>query len=258
MKTLTIVTVVYNDLNAFKVTHKSICNQSFLDIEWVVVDGGSTDGTLDYIKAHQLDITTWISEPDNGIFDAMNKGISLASGQWINFMNAGDTYRNESTLHSIFSQDNLKHYDFIYSDMFLIDKHNQPVRPIKAEKLTKYTITKGMIACHQGMFVRLKHCPLYNPDYIYQGDLHWTMDILNAISLDRILYFPYETVVYKSDGFSNQQLFKQLSAHLSLIITRYGYFRLIYTSPRLCRRYLGKWLRRLLNIETFRFWIKTE
>ena len=98
--TLTIVTVVLNDAKGLETTLNSIAEQTFQDFEHIVIDGGSIDGTVDLVRACQR-IDYWSSAPDNGIYDAMNKGLHLASGQWVNFMNAGDSYLSPSSLSSV-------------------------------------------------------------------------------------------------------------------------------------------------------------
>jgi glycosyltransferase involved in cell wall biosynthesis len=254
-KSLSIVTVVFNDLKGLKETYTSLKAQTFTNFEWIVIDGASTDGTKEYIGQNNDLISKYISEPDNGIFDAMNKGIKLATGTWITFLNAGDTYSRFSILEHIFTQ-NLSAKKFIYSDMFLLDHLGKKVRYLKAETLTKTTITKGMIACHQGMFVRLNICPNYNSKFKCQGDLNWVMDIFENLDKSEILYLNIDSVYYKSGGFSDNQLLNQLKTHINLIVSRYGFWMLIFRLPRLLRRYGGKYLRQTLGIQTFRFWIK--
>ena len=112
---LSIVTVVFNDLKGLNETYKSLKSQTFTNFEWIVIDGGSTDGTKEFIQNDNQLVKTYTSEPDNGIFDAMNKGIKLATGTWITFLNAGDTYTKPTVLEYIFSQ-NLSNKTFIYSD----------------------------------------------------------------------------------------------------------------------------------------------
>ncbi|RAP28270.1 hypothetical protein DID78_05250 [Candidatus Marinamargulisbacteria bacterium SCGC AG-343-D04] len=254
---LSIITVVFNHKAQFMQTLQSIASQTFKDFEWVVIDGGSTDGTLDRIKEHDNIISSWISEPDKGIFDAMNKGLGCAKGEWITFLNAGDTYTSTASLNDIFSYAKT-HIKFMYTDMFLLTESGKKIRKIKAEKLTKHSISKGMIACHQGMFIRKEVCPFYDTRYYYQGDLEWTIRILFLLSQNEICYIPKDHIFYKNDGFSNQSLINQLKTHLSLIYKYYGFLMILYRIPRLFRRYIGKWLRKCLGIHTLRFWIKAK
>ena len=114
---VSVVTVVFNGAQHLEETIRSIINQSYDNIEYIIIDGGSTDGTLDIIKQYDHTIAYWVSEPDSGIYDAMNKGVSLACGDWINFMNAGDIFSDETTVQHVFSDImNYSTYDCIYSD----------------------------------------------------------------------------------------------------------------------------------------------
>lgn len=89
---ISVVTVSYNAVGTIEQTLLSVINQTYPNIEYIIIDGGSTDGTVDIIKKYADEIVYWISEPDKGIYDAMNKGIKKANGEWINFINAGDSY----------------------------------------------------------------------------------------------------------------------------------------------------------------------
>jgi glycosyltransferase involved in cell wall biosynthesis len=99
---ISVVTVVYNDVKYIEQTIQSVINQTESIIEYIVIDGGSTDGTLDIIRQYENQIDYWVSEPDKGIYDAMNKGLSLASGNWINFMNSGDLFYSPDTIKQLF------------------------------------------------------------------------------------------------------------------------------------------------------------
>ncbi|PAX60061.1 glycosyltransferase family 2 protein [Brunnivagina elsteri] len=93
---VTIITVVFNADKSLESTIKSVINQSYENIEYILIDGGSTDNTLDILRKYENDIDYWISEADNGIYDAMNKGISLSNGSLIGIINAGDMYKEEA------------------------------------------------------------------------------------------------------------------------------------------------------------------
>ena len=99
---VSIVTVVFNGEKYLEQTIQSVINQTYDNVEYIIIDGGSTDGTVDIIKNYEDRIDYWISEKDKGIYDAMNKGINLASGEWINFMNAGDIFYDEKVLNTIY------------------------------------------------------------------------------------------------------------------------------------------------------------
>lgn len=116
-KKITIVTVCFNAELVLEQTMLSVLNQTYKDIEYLLIDGGSKDGTLDIIKKYS-DRVRWISEPDKGIYDAMNKGIKMASGEWINFMNAGDRFASNDVLEKIFSNDYSEEVKFLYSDNY--------------------------------------------------------------------------------------------------------------------------------------------
>ena len=100
---ISVVTVVYNSAALIENTVNSIINQSYSHIEYIVVDGGSTDGTIDILNRYKKNISTLISEPDRGIYDAMNKGISLATGDFVVFINSGDKFSSDDILENIFS-----------------------------------------------------------------------------------------------------------------------------------------------------------
>ncbi len=147
---VTVVTVVLNGAEHIESTIRSVIGQDYPDIEYLIIDGGSTDGTLDIIKRHKARIAGIISEPDNGLYDAMNKAAAVAKGEWILFMNAGDTFYSDSVLSGIFSND-VRDFDLIYGDtVFRYASGLQTL--VRARALD--TIWKCMPIFHQAMIVR--------------------------------------------------------------------------------------------------------
>lgn len=98
---VTVVTVVYNAVDLIEATIKSVLGQSYSNLEYIVIDGGSTDGTCAIIEQYKEKIACYVSEPDNGIYDAMNKGVKLSKGEWVNFMNAGDEFYNVRVIEDV-------------------------------------------------------------------------------------------------------------------------------------------------------------
>jgi len=101
---ISVVTVSYNAVSTIEQTILSVINQTYPNVEYIIIDGGSTDGTVDIIKKYADKIAYWVSEPDKGIYDAMNKGVVVATGEWINFMNAGDIFTDSDVIDKLFHQ----------------------------------------------------------------------------------------------------------------------------------------------------------
>lgn len=116
---LTIITINFNHLDGLRKTYESVMAQTFRDFEWIVIDGGSTDGSREFIEAHQTSFAHWCSEPDKGVYNAMNKGIVVANGEYLNFMNSGDVFFDERSLETVFSASRTA--DIVYGAMLMAD-----------------------------------------------------------------------------------------------------------------------------------------
>lgn len=149
---ISIITVVYNGEKYLESTIKSVIGQTYDNIEYIIIDGASTDGTLDIIKKYEDKIDYWVSEKDKGIYDAMNKGIDMTNGNWLNFMNAGDTFFDNHVLNKIFTKHDLENIDMIYGNHHVIYPNN--TRIVKAGDIKN--IWKGSQFCHQSVFVSVK------------------------------------------------------------------------------------------------------
>lgn len=162
---ITVVTVVYNGVETLEETILSVIGQTYANFEYIIIDGGSNDGTLDIIKKYESSISSWISEPDKGIFDAMNKGLRRANGEWLNFMNSGDMFYNSSILSDVFSG-NLDEVDMIYGDVCLYDEKDTYFFKCKTNK---YKINLNAV-CHQSVFIKtILHSP-FSLNYKLSGD----------------------------------------------------------------------------------------
>ena len=149
---VTVVTVVSNGEEFIEDTILSVINQNYGNLEYIVIDGGSIDRTVEIIKKYEPHIQYWVSEKDSGIYDAMNKGIDVATGEWITFMNAGDTFSLNSSIADVFSLDH-NSFTVIYGDVSVI--YPKFRRLVKAKMISE--ISKGMPFCHQSTFVKASY-----------------------------------------------------------------------------------------------------
>lgn len=129
---VTVITVVYNGVAYVEETIKSVLSQSYPNVEYIIVDGGSTDGTLDVIKKYDHAIDYWISEADGGIYDAMNKGVKLSTGSWLNFLNVGDTFNGVDAFNGCgFDEETVVIY---YSDTVLLKNNGYSIENADLKK----------------------------------------------------------------------------------------------------------------------------
>lgn len=148
INTISIITVCYNCKNDLDKTIKSVTSQTYKNIEFIIIDGNSGDGTQDLVKTYNDNINFFISEPDEGIYDAMNKGIKISTSEWLLFMNAGDTFYNNDVLKDIFANHFPTNTNFIYSDYYI---------QLQSGKIIKRKTNRHMgIVHHQSAIYRRK------------------------------------------------------------------------------------------------------
>lgn len=147
---LSIITINYNNCAGLQKTIDSVINQTWRDFEWIVIDGGSTDGSKELIEKKQDYFAYWCSEPDKGVYNAMNKGIAKAKGEYLNFMNSGDCFYERDTLQKVFSEE--READILFGDWLQVfEDHTLLVGfPTPVELYTFYLRN----ICHQAMFIR--------------------------------------------------------------------------------------------------------
>ena len=147
---ISIVTVSYNAVLTIEQTILSVINQTYPNVEYIIIDGGSTDGTVDIIKKYADKIAYWVSEPDKGIYDAMNKGVVVATGEWINFMNAGDIFTDSDVIDKLFHQNIIiNRVGIVFGDTLVVFRNR--------EKIVRFgddAHHKIMPSCHQSIFCR--------------------------------------------------------------------------------------------------------
>ncbi|MFV0484036.1 MAG: glycosyltransferase family 2 protein [Bacteroidales bacterium] len=211
-----IITVSYNCKNTFSMTMDSVVKQSFQNIEYIVVDGQSTDGTAELIKERQSRIDKWVSEPDSGIYDAMNKGVSMASGEWILFLNSGDLLADEQVLEKVAdSINNRANLDIVYGNI-LVEKGGELV---VREAKDPQSIHK-MYFCHQSAFTKtnlLRKIP-FDTNYKMSADLDFFKRCYDEGYT--FLKLPLLITIYDLTGISNTNRVAGLQENIQIIKKR--------------------------------------
>ncbi len=161
MPLITVITVVFNDEKYLEETLLSVINQTYESIEYIIIDGGSTDGTVELIKKYESQIHYWVSEPDKGIYDAMNKGIERAKGDWINFMNSGDMFFDKSVVEQL-----IRNLDgtFTYGHTLQFDENGFVREALGSNALH----IKNAPYCHQSLFTKAHYLKCNQFDSSYQ------------------------------------------------------------------------------------------
>jgi glycosyltransferase involved in cell wall biosynthesis len=185
MPVFSIITVVYNGFALLPDNVASVRRQSFQDIEYLIIDGGSTDGTVDLIRTYAREMTNirWISEPDKGLYDAMNKGLRLATGDFVWFLNCGDHLHDAETAAAV-AQLITPQTDVLYGETRLVDDGRNPAglmselstRPLPT-RLTWRDYLGGMLVVHQSFIARRTLAPEYMAGNLC-ADYDWCIKIL--------------------------------------------------------------------------------
>lgn len=194
---ISVVTICYNAKNDLEKTILSVLSQTYQDIEYIIIDGGSTDGTVDIIHKYSERLFYWISEPDKGIYDAMNKGMDMATGSWINFMNAGDTFCDNEVIKNIFGYNDLSDYSVIYGDCY-VSKLNQ-LQYLKASSMKKVHVQ--MPFCHQSSFIR-KTRLRFSIDLKIAADYQMIYEYYRMNGISSFLYISKPISVFDATGIS--------------------------------------------------------
>ena len=227
-----IITVTYNAEAVLDDTIQSVVAQTYKEIEYIIVDGGSKDKTLEIAKRYAEKLSVIISEPDKGLYDAMNKGIRLATGDYVCFLNAGDQLHEDETLFQIVqSLYEAELPDVIYGDTDIVDLdghflHKRRLSP--PENLTWKSFKQGMLVCHQAFFARtsLAKVTPYNLKYRYSSDFDWCIRIMKQA---KVLHNTYLTIIdYLSEGMTTQYHQASLMERFWIMSRHYGFLTTVF------------------------------
>jgi glycosyltransferase involved in cell wall biosynthesis len=202
MSKLSIITINYNNLEGLKRTVESVVNQTWQEFEYIVIDGDSTDGSAEYIRSQSDYIDYWVSESDKGIYNAMNKGIAKATGEYLLFLNSGDHLFDDNVLHE--SHQILIQKDLIYFNLNFVDKTNSWICKYKDKLLFSYLVKESLP--HPATFIK---ATLFNKVGLYDEDLKIVSDwkfFLESICKFNSTYIRIDETLstYYLDGFSSE------------------------------------------------------
>ncbi len=201
-------------------------SQTYRSIEYVIVDGASTDGCRAYIQEHDEQIAYWVSEPDKGLYDAMNKGLSLAKGDYVWFMNAGDEIFDQNTCQKMV--DGLSgDPDILFGETMMIDESRVEVglrSEITTQKLPNElnwkSLQRGMVVCHQSILVRTSIAQEYILDHPFSADIDW---VIKALKRSKQNHNSGQILSrYLMGGFSKKNHRKSLMDRFDILRIHYG------------------------------------
>lgn len=223
-----VITVTYNAVDTLATTIASVRQQTYSNIQHVIVDGNSNDGTLDLIRKYANSKTRWISEPDKGLYYAMNKAVAMANGEYICFLNAGDAFHAPDTVEKMLkSFGNYLSPDILYGETAIVDAEGKfmHMRRLHAPKhLNKDSFKQGMLVCHQAFIIRREMFEPYDPTYRYSSDFDWAIRMIKKSELcfnTNLILIDYlnEGLTTANHKASLIERFKIMTKHYGLIST---------------------------------------
>jgi glycosyltransferase involved in cell wall biosynthesis len=250
---LSIITITYQAEQYLERTIQSVLAQGHrAEIEYLVIDGASKDGTISIIEAYKSDIDYIVSEPDRGIYDAMNKGLQRSTGDYVIFMNAGDTFADENTVAQIISS-MTSNPDVIVGDALFVDMTGNPlglrseVTPHKIPaQLSWQSFQYGMVICHQSFIVKRSIAPLFDLRFRLSSDIDWEIQCLKLSGKTTQLDIPI--CCYLTGGASVQNLKRSwqeryfvLKRHFGLCNTLWAHVKIILRGIQFALQKGGKY-----------------
>lgn len=220
-----VITVCYNAEATLEDTIQSVISQTYHHVEYIIVDGASKDRTMDIVNRYRDRIAVVVSEPDQGLYDAMNKGIRLATGDYLCFLNAGDSFHEDDTLQQmVHSIHTLQLPDVLYGETELVDHegHFLRMRRLQApEHLTWKSFRQGMLVCHQAFFARRDLVMPYDLRYRFSADFDWCIKIMKK---SKVLHNTHLTLIdYLAEGMTTHNHQASLKERFLIMARHYGW-----------------------------------
>lgn len=221
-----IITVTYNAEQVLEDTLQSVIDQEYHNVEYILIDGASTDGTMEIVRRYREHLSVVVSEPDKGLYDAMNKGLALATGDYVCFLNAGDQLHESDTLseivHGLAGYTELP--DVLYGETAIIDSKGHFLRMRRLsppDRLTWRSFRQGMLVCHQAFFARRALTVPYDLQYRFSADFDWCIRVMKQA---RTLHNTRLTLVdYLDEGMTTRNHKASLRERFRIMARHYGW-----------------------------------
>ena len=227
---ISVITITYNASATLPLTMESVAEQTIKDFEHIIVDGASTDDTLSVARRMGSERLRILSESDDGLYDAMNKGLKMAHGRYLIFLNAGDRFHSADTLKAYADAIEERAPDIIYGDTDIVDIEGNRIGPrhlSAPDILTFDSFSKGMLICHQAFMVRKDIAPLYDTDYRFSADYDWCIRCIEASRAGDRINLHRVTIDYLSDGLTDNNKKTSLIERFRIMAAHYGSMKAI-------------------------------
>lgn len=207
---ITIITAVLNNREFIEECITSVLNQTYKAIEYIIIDGGSTDGTAEIIKRHENNISKWVSGPDSGVYHALNKGLQLASGDIIGLLHSDDFYAHDKVIETVASQMKNRNIDSCYGDLLYVSRYNieNIIRHWKSSPYKQGLFRKGWMPPHPTFFVKreiYEKYGLFNTNFRIAADYELMLRFLEKYRISTY-YIPEVLIKMRLGGASNKSL----------------------------------------------------
>lgn len=217
---VSIITVVFNASGTIRNAIESVLSQTYKEIEYIIIDGGSRDGTVDIIASYGNRITKMISQPDEGLYHAMNKGVDLATGEIVGFINADDMINSDDCVTAIVEKFKQSNADAVYGDNIYVDQHNTSkiVRYWRAGEYNKNNFRKGWMPPHLSTYIKRKYYSefgLFRKDMKIAGDYELMLRFFYKNKL-RVIYINKIIARMRAGGISNSSFSNILKANIEV------------------------------------------
>ncbi len=219
---LSVITIVYNNVKDIERTMLSVLNQTYSNIEYIVIDGASTDGTVEKINNYKNRLAIFISEQDHGIYDAMNKGLTLATGDYILFMNSGDEIYAPETVAEVFAA--APSGDIYYGETEMYDQNWKSLgqrRHRAPEHFDWHSFKFGMNVSHQAIYIKRSLTTPFDLKYKYSSDIDWIIKAAKKSS--NIVNTHHYVAKYLVGGISKKKHLESLRERFQILSHYYGF-----------------------------------